>query len=278
MPDARGTWPLDEIAQEVRLVLPGFRAEWVATIDSTNTELVRRARAGRDAPTLLVADAQTAGRGRLGRTWVSHPACPPAAAGTEPAQRALTFSVGLPLSPHDWSGLSLAVGVSVACSLHPALQIKWPNDLWLDGRKLAGILIETVAVADRRYVVVGIGVNIAAPDAAGLATAPAALLELLPQCDAPSILGRIAPALLAAICVFESRGLAPFQADFKARDLLQDRAVVLSDGVEGVARGIDAAGGLLVHTSSGMKTITSSEVSVRAANASTGFPARTPPP
>ena len=278
MPDVQATWPLDAINQAVRTALPDFCAEWVAAIDSTNTELMRRARGGRDAPTLLVAQVQTAGRGRLGRSWVSLQGDAPVAAGITPLQHALTFSVGLSLNPRDWSGLSLAVGVSVAGSLHPALQIKWPNDLWFDGRKLAGILIETVAVANRRYVVVGVGINIAAPAAAGLAVAPAGLLELLPQCDAPAALWRIAPALVAAILAFESQGLAPFLDDFKTRDLLRDRAVVLSDGVVGVACGVDAGGGLLVHTSSGMKTITSSEVSVRAAVASAGFPARVVPP
>lgn len=266
------------LAASVGATLSGFTVEVLAEVDSTNTELMRRARGGRDAPTLLVAQVQTAGRGRLGRSWLSLQGDAPVAAGITPLQHALTFSVGLSLNPRDWSGLSLAVGVSVAGSLHPALQIKWPNDLWFDGRKLAGILIETVAVAKRRYVVVGVGINIAVPAAAGLAVAPAGLLELLPQCDAPAALWRIAPALVAAILAFESQGLAPFLDDFKSRDLLRDRAVVLSDGVVGVACGVDAGGGLLVHTSSGMKTITSAEVSVRAAVASAGFPARVVPP
>ena len=133
MPDARGHWPLEAITLEVGAQLPGFCAELLPAIDSTNSELMRRARAGRDAPTLLVAEVQLAGRGRLGRTWVSQDA---AASGAAPIQRALTFSVGMPLSPQDWSGLSLAVGVSVARSLHPALQLKWPNDLWFEGRKV----------------------------------------------------------------------------------------------------------------------------------------------
>ena len=94
---------------------------------------MRRARAGRLEPVLLVAETQTAGRGRLGRQWHSG-----ARAG-----EVLTFSLGMPLRMADWSGLSLAVGVSVAQSLHPSLQLKWPNDVWLQERKLAGILIET---------------------------------------------------------------------------------------------------------------------------------------
>jgi BirA family biotin operon repressor/biotin-[acetyl-CoA-carboxylase] ligase len=130
MADAPGHWPLDALTRQGAACFPGFRAEAVASIDSTNTELMRRARAGVLPPTLLVAEAQTAGRGRLGRAWVSGPS--PAGLARAGLQ-ALTFSLGLCLAPRDWSGLSLAVGVSVARALHPALQLKWPNDLWLTG-------------------------------------------------------------------------------------------------------------------------------------------------
>jgi BirA family biotin operon repressor/biotin-[acetyl-CoA-carboxylase] ligase len=276
MPNTGGRWALDDIVRAVEPRLGGFCAELLPTIDSTNTELMRRVRAGRTAPTLLVAEVQTAGRGRLGRAWVSQGT--PSAAAAAPLQHALTFSLGLPLSPRDWSGLSLAVGVSVARSLHPALQLKWPNDLWFQGRKLAGILIETAALADQRFVVVGIGVNITAPLAAGLSVAPAWLQELLPQCDAPQALSQIVPALVSAIQLFEAHALGPFLEEFKARDLLCGRAVVLSDGVTGTAQGIDSGGGLLVHTSTGMKTITSAEVSVRAADHAAGVADRCPPP
>jgi BirA family biotin operon repressor/biotin-[acetyl-CoA-carboxylase] ligase len=261
MPDSRRPWPLDALTRALAPLLPAVRVEVVPTIDSTNTELMRRARAGDDTPTLLVAEVQSAGRGRLGRTWVGT-----GAGGPIPLKPALTFSLGMPLAPREWSGLSLAVGTSVANSLHPALRIKWPNDLWLDGRKLGGILIETVAVADRRHVVVGIGINITAPDATGLSVAPAALDELLPDCDAPAALLRIVPGLVRAIQLFEAQALIPFLEAFKARDLLYGREVALSDGASGVAQGVDAGGGLQVHTSTGMKTITSAEVSVRPAD------------
>ena len=112
---------------------------------------------------LLVAEAQTAGRGRLGRSWASQPGV------------SLTFSLGLPLAPADWSGLSLVVGVSVAQSLHPQLQLKWPNDVWLQDRKLGGILIETATTkattpgpaGPGRQVVIGVGLNLAPREGAG---------------------------------------------------------------------------------------------------------------
>jgi BirA family transcriptional regulator, biotin operon repressor / biotin---[acetyl-CoA-carboxylase] ligase len=250
-------WPGEAIWEAVSPLLPGFTVEVVPEIGSTNTELMRRARAGQMEPVLLVAEQQTAGRGRLGRGWTSR------------AGDSLTFSLGLPLAPHDWSGLSLAVGVSLAESLDPRVQLKWPNDLWLDDRKLAGILIETASFGEgagaRRYAVVGVGINIAPRDAAGLSTPPASAHEVLPGITAGEVLWRLAAPLVQAVQAFETFGFAPFQARFNARDALRDRAVVLSDGTAGTAHGTTERGALLVHTAAGMNAVTSSEVSVRPA-------------
>jgi BirA family transcriptional regulator, biotin operon repressor / biotin---[acetyl-CoA-carboxylase] ligase len=254
-------WPSDAIRQAVAPLLPGFSMEVVPEIDSSNSELMRRARAGRLEPVLLVAERQTAGRGRLGRVWVS----------TEPGCGfpALTFSLGLPLAPADWSGLSLVVGVSLAESLHPRVQLKWPNDLWVADRKLAGVLIETASFGEgsaaRRYAVIGVGINIDAPQAAGLVVPPAGLRDLLPGAQAGAVLLCVAAPLVQAVQAFENFGFAAFQARFNARDALRDRAVVLSDGTMGTAHGASEAGALLVHTARGMNAVTSSEVSVRPA-------------
>jgi BirA family transcriptional regulator, biotin operon repressor / biotin---[acetyl-CoA-carboxylase] ligase len=249
-------WPAEAIWEAVAPTLAGFTVEVLPEIDSTNTELMRRARAGRMEPVLLVAERQSAGRGRLGRTWVSE------------LGASLTFSLGLPLAPVDWSGLSLAVGVSLAESLHPGVQLKWPNDLWLSERKLAGILVETAGVAapgQPRYAVIGTGINIAPREGHGLSTAPAWLQEVLPDIDAAGALLRVVPPLVANVQGFEALGFAPFQPRFSRRDLLRERLVNLSDGTQGTAHGVDETGALLVHTASGMKSITSSEVSVRPA-------------
>lgn len=251
-------WPAEAIWEAVAPQLAGFTVEVLPEIDSTNTELMRRARAGRLEPILLVAERQSAGRGRLGRTWDS------GAAATGPLP-SLTFSLGLPLAPLDWSGLSLAVGLAVVESLHPALQLKWPNDVWLQERKLAGILIETASVGEARYAVIGVGINITARDADGLRTPPAALAEVLPGVDAPAALERVAAALVRAVQRFERQGFAPLRQAYHARDLLYGREVQCSDGLTGTARGVDASGALLVHTAAGLKKITSAEVSVRPA-------------
>jgi len=262
--------------------LPGFTVEILPQIDSTNTELMRRARAGCMEPVLLVAEQQTAGRGRLGRQWfsgadgasvgASFADGPPlgettpsggSAAHAVASVGALTFSLGLPLSPQDWSGLSLAVGLSVVQSLHPDLRLKWPNDVWLHDRKLAGILIETASLGDLRYAVVGVGINIRERSATGLATPPAWLGEVLPGVDGPQALLRIVAPLVQALKAFEAQGFAPFQARFNERDALAGLAVTLSDGVSGTALGVDGVGALRLQTAQGVKKITSSEVSVR---------------
>ena len=241
-------------------MLAGFTVEVLPQIDSTNSELMRCAKAGQLEPVLLVTEQQTAGRGRLGRQWHS-------GAVTAGALPSLTFSLGLPLAPQSWSGLSLAVGLSVAQSLHGDLRLKWPNDIWLQNRKLGGILIETGSFGDVRYVVIGVGINLAPRAAHGLSTPPAWLAEVLPATDAGQALQRIVAGLVCAVQTFEAQGFAPFQARFNALDALAGRAVVCSDGTkvvaQGLAQGADATGALRVLTGDGLRKITSAEVSVR---------------
>jgi BirA family biotin operon repressor/biotin-[acetyl-CoA-carboxylase] ligase len=254
-------WPSEAIWQEVEPTLAGFTVEVLPEVDSTNSELMRRARAGQTDPVLLVAERQTAGRGRMGRQWAS---------GADLGAQALTFSMGLHLAPADWSGLSLAVGVAVAQSLHPDIRLKWPNDLWWHDRKLAGILIETAnwtTTSSSRYVVVGIGLNIQTPAVSGFSTAPAGLAELLPGMDATQVLHRVVGPLVRCLKTFESLGFAPFQLPFNAIDALAQVPVVLTNGVQGLAQGVDKSGALRVATAQGLQLVTSSEVSVRVQHA-----------
>lgn len=253
-------WPLESVWEAITPSLPGFTVELLPEVDSTNAELMRRARSGRREPLMLIAERQTQGRGRLGRQWHSV---------TQPGSSqlaSLTFSLGMPLAPQDWSGLSLAVGLAVAQSLHPEIVLKWPNDLWWRNRKLAGILIETCNWGESgvgRYVVIGVGINIAAPEVAGLSTPAVGLNELLPAVDAPTVLGLVAAPLVRTIQAFETHGFGPFQSAFNARDALDGVVVNLSDGVQGLAAGVDATGALLLRTKQAVQRVTSSEVSVR---------------
>jgi len=244
-------------------LLPGLAVQQVDEIDSTNTELMRRARAGDTGPVLLVAARQVAGRGRSGRGWASAPG------------DSLTFSLSLSLAPADWSGLSLAVGVSVAESLDPdgaaGLRLKWPNDLWREDRKLGGILIETasapgaapVGAPAARQVVIGIGLNLAVRPADGLRTPPSAVREWWPGARPDEVLARVAPALLDEVLRFERAGFAPVALRFAGRDALRGREVVLSDGTAGLCEGVGEGGELRVRTAAGVQWVTSAEVSVR---------------
>lgn len=244
-------WPAESIWEQVSPLLPGFTVEVLPEIDSSNTELMRRARAGQTEPILLVAERQSAGRGRMGRPWQSG------------VGDSLTFSLSLPLAPRDWSGLSLAVGLSLAESLHPDIGLKWPNDLWWQERKLAGILIEAATVSGRSQVVVGIGINIRPRQADGLSTPPAALTELWSEASAGAALLRLAQPLVQTLLDFEDSGFAPLQARYAARDVLQGREVHTSDGQRGLALGVGPSGALRLQQDSGTCEIHSSEISVR---------------
>jgi BirA family biotin operon repressor/biotin-[acetyl-CoA-carboxylase] ligase len=290
-------WDAEALWEQLTPQLPGLSVEVVARIASTNTALLERARIGgspadendvaqvrrsvesgafgrRTAdlqPCLLVAEHQTAGRGRHGRSWQ-------AAAGAS-----LTFSLALPLSPTDWSGLSLAVGVALAEALDPApantrrLGVKWPNDLWLmdgavpgssSGRKLGGILIETVSAGSQRLAVIGVGLNVlplSALDAGAASSGVACMQELDPQASAPQVLARVAKPLVQALLQFERDGFAAFAERFAQRDVLYRHVVRTThpDVPEGLALGVANNGALQVQTADGVKAVSSGEVSVR---------------
>lgn len=264
---ALADWRLGALQAALQPLCAGIEVHAQAECDSTNTRLLERARGGDGAPCLLVAEHQGAGRGRLGRPWFSDPPEP----GSGPP--ALTFSIGLRLAPADWSGLSLAVGVALAEALGPAVRLKWPNDLCLPDaaaaglRKLGGVLIETLPLADStgaaRHAVIGIGLNLAVPAARdGLDQPVAGWRELEPQARAAALLPRLAVALLQALTRFEADGLAPFAARYAARDALAGRSVQTGApaGLSGRAEGIDDRGALRLHTAGGLRLLQSGEV------------------
>ncbi|HPP83567.1 MAG TPA: biotin--[acetyl-CoA-carboxylase] ligase [Rubrivivax sp.] len=296
-------WGAEALWQQLLPLLPGLTVEVVGRTDSTNTRLIERARAaagdpdapvtrpgrieavgreraapyGRRAgdvePCLLVAEQQTRGRGRLGRDWTSNPI------------DSLTFSLALEFEPVEWSGLSLAVGLALAEALDdaappaaPRIGLKWPNDLWLfdgarAGRKLGGILIETLSVGGRRMGVIGVGLNVRPVAVDGVATA--SLQELLPGIDAPAALARVALPLVRALRRFEHEGFAPLVAAYARRDLLRGQAIGTNgEAGHGVADGVDAEGALRLRDSDArLHRITSGEVSVRLHGAGVQVPA-----
>lgn len=297
MPDTSMHWGAEALWEQLVPLLPGLSVEVVRSVPSTNTALLARARVspvvevtdgdvqvrrsiesgafGRRAvdvaPCLLIAEHQTAGRGRQGRSWQS-------AAGAS-----LTFSLGVPLSVADWSGLSLAVGVALCEAIEtsrtpestaPRLGLKWPNDLWLGapgegGRKLGGLLIETVAAGAQRLAVIGVGINIEPFAADWLTTGFACAQELDPAITAPTLMTRVALPLVQAMRLFSEAGFGAFEARFAARDLLVGKTVTTTspDIPEGVAQGVSAHGALRIATASGVHEVSSGEISVRVAPA-----------
>ena len=291
MPDMESPlqWNVEALWKELTPILPGISIEVLARTESTNTALLERVRSdarresqayGRRShdmqPCLLVAEHQTQGRGRLGRNWIST------------AGGSLTFSIGLVMDMADWSGLSLAVGCAIAEALEPLatldpeatprLQLKWPNDIWLDGRKLGGILIETVPAGTQRMAVVGVGLNVselAAPRDASpsqFGTGFASLDELSSGAEAetdsspPAVLAQVAPALARALRDFPGTGFGAWRDAYARRDLTLDRAISAGP-LEGIARGVDASGALLVETAAGVvQSVSGGEVSVRLAS------------
>ena len=297
-------WNAQALWGSLEPLLPGLSVEVVARTASTNSALLERARIGSAGhaedgapfgrraadlqPCLLVAEHQTGGRGRFGKSWQSAPGV------------SLTFSLSLPLASTDWSGLSLAIGVALAQALDAgtgarAIGIKWPNDLWLMdapaanpepadapvGRKLGGILVEAVNVGAHRLAVIGVGLNVLPLDdgAEAVSSGMASLHELDPQASAPSALAQVALPLAQALRRFEQEGFAAFADGYAQRDLLLGRRVqtTLAATPEGIARGVTAQGALRLQTPRGMATIASGEVSVRMAGVPTSPTSPTSP-
>ena len=262
--------PLD--AGRIKAALAAQRA-WdvrvVGAVASTNSELLRQARGGARfaTPALLATEIQSAGRGRQGRSWQS------TAGASLTVSYALTIARGLA----GLSGLSLTCGLAVRDVLAAhgvAAQLKWPNDVLIDDCKLAGILVEAHPLhAAASIVVVGIGINIAPDAARALRMAPDGLPAIAmqsagaPHPDRNALAAGFADALGERLARFSDAGFAAFSREWNAAHAFSDRRVRLveSDGavIEGVARGVDATGRLLLDSADGMRAVVAGDVSLR---------------
>jgi BirA family transcriptional regulator, biotin operon repressor / biotin---[acetyl-CoA-carboxylase] ligase len=241
----------------------GFALDVRGECESSNTVLLDAAARGAAHRTVLVCHSQTGGRGRRGRVWLSSPG------------RSLTFSLlwrfppGGPLP----MGLSLAVGVAVARSLEALgaadVRLKWPNDVLLRGRKLAGILID---LHNERggpsAAVIGIGINLRLPVDFPRDEIPATdLAEAMAEPPAPlDLLAKLLIELAATLETFDLRGFPAFRERWLARHAMQDAPVqILGErtGVQGICRGLDDDGALLLETASGIQRIVAGDVSLR---------------
>jgi BirA family biotin operon repressor/biotin-[acetyl-CoA-carboxylase] ligase len=252
-----------EFDPPLRRRLRNIAVHW--RVDSTNTELLRSAAAGAPDLSVCLAEMQSAGRGRRGRSWIS------------PLGTNVYFSL-LKRFQGDMgalSGLSLAAGVALAQALEDCgaagIGLKWPNDAVVDGRKLAGILVEAGGeFLGPCFAVIGIGINLRLPRDADTGQPATDLARICGDAMPPRnrVIACVAARLVDALDRFAIDGFAAFAKAFAARDALAGRRVRVqaAQGVrDGIAEGVDARGALRVRHGTALAVYDSAEVTVRAA-------------
>jgi BirA family biotin operon repressor/biotin-[acetyl-CoA-carboxylase] ligase len=241
--------------------------ETLLEVDSTNSRLRRAALEGAASGTVCLAELQHAGRGRQNRQWVS------------------PFAANLYLSllwrsadgAGELAGLSLVTGIAIVRCLEAfgirTAGLKWPNDVLVDGAKLAGILIDVVGESTGPCaVIIGVGINVSMPPgaAAGIDQNWTDLCTLTGRERFPRnrLASGVLDAVFTAIGKFSKSGMEPFLEEWQRLDIVDGREVDLhmaSEVIAGTACGIDAAGALLVDTATGRRRFASGEVSLRVA-------------
>ena len=271
--------PLLPAANDEDVILPGtpgiplhpaIAVEVIDQVDSTSSELLRRASRRDIHGALLAAEWQTAGRGRRGRVW------------TAVAGGSLTFSLGWRFEQGAGfvAGLSLAVGVAVVRALEaeglPGVELKWPNDLVHRHLKVGGILVELNGDAlGPSTVVVGVGLNVRLPVAIKRDIAqPVSDLSAVagrgaPPIDRNRLLARVAAELAINLAKYAEHGFAPFAAEWQRRHAYQGKPVklLLPDGesVKGTVAGVDSTGALVLADGPRRARFLTGEISLRRA-------------
>ena len=244
-----------------------LHVEVADAVDSTNTRLMREAASGAASGSVLAAEWQHGGRGRMGRAWQTG------------VGRAIAFSMLWRFSQGAGalSGLSLAVGVAVIRGLRELgageIQLKWPNDVLWRGRKVAGILVELNGDAlGPSAVVIGVGVNVRLSQAMlARIDQPAADLETAcaRELDRNTVLATLLVELARVVEAFASGGFAPLREEWERYHAHQGCrvTVTLPGGATdtGIARGVGDDGALLFESGNALRRLHSGEISVRAA-------------
>jgi BirA family biotin operon repressor/biotin-[acetyl-CoA-carboxylase] ligase len=236
---------------------------WEET-DSTNVQAARLAREGAPEGTLVVAERQTRGKGRLGRTWISPPH----------VNLYASFVLRPTVAPADAPQIGLAAAIAVARALEPLapgqVAIKWPNDCLLDGRKVAGLLTEMSAELDRvHWVVLGIGVNLNSGTRAFSPevrrTATSVRLATGHRVDRVAFTASLCGEIESVYDRLLVRGFSSLVDDWQAYSCLSGREVTVDCGgrrITGRVRGLDASGHLVVDGAEGEERIVAGDVSV----------------
>ena len=260
-----------ERLEEQRIVehLSPRAIEWLSelnvfpVIGSTSTALMQRAGYASVQGVVNLAELQVQGRGRRGRKWLS------------PFARNLAMSLGVwvPQQPQQLGGFSLAVGLATVDMLATCgiadVELKWPNDVLLAGKKLAGVLIELVPRERGTELVVGIGMNLQLPEAArrDIDQPATDLAHSGVSVARNELVARLLSSIVDYTDGFATRGFAPMQSAFDQHHRLQGSACRLEQGnkvVEGSVLGVTEQGELLLDTADGRRAFSAGEVSLRA--------------
>ncbi|GAA3577153.1 bifunctional biotin--[acetyl-CoA-carboxylase] ligase/biotin operon repressor BirA [Gibbsiella greigii] len=249
-------------AERITHLLDEQRITVLPVVDSTNQYLLDRI-AELQSGDACVAEYQQAGRGRRGRRWVS----------PFGANLYLSMFWRLEQGPAAAIGLSLVIGIVMAETLQRLgaenVRVKWPNDLYLNDRKLAGILVElTGKTGDAAQLVIGAGINLAMRDTHTIDQGWINLQEAGIDIDRNELTATLLNELRRTLPQFEQQGLAPFIARWRQLDNFNDRPVKLLIGEQqifGIARGIDQQGALLLEQNGVIKPFIGGEISLRSA-------------
>jgi len=248
--------------QEITRKAPQWPVYVLDSVDSTNAEALRSIGEGALAPFLILAERQLAGRGRRGRKWVS------------PFADNLYYSLVLRIDGgmRQLEGLSLVVGLAVMQALRNSgvqgAGLKWPNDVLVDNKKIAGILLELVGdPADVCHVVLGIGINVNMQVADEVDQQWTSIrLESGKSCDRNALVVELSNQLSAYIQKHQVDGFASLQGEWAESHLWQGRSVSLIAGnshIQGVVLGIDSQGGLRLSVDGVEKVFSGGELSLR---------------
>lgn len=238
---------------------PNVRLELHGALDSTQRVARERVAAGERGPLAIFAEAQTAGRGQQGRAWHS----PHGAA----LYLSLVWRSGRSLQAV--SGLSLAVGLALQRTLAGIgveAQLKWPNDVLVAGRKIAGVLVEIIADGSGSCTIIGVGLNHSLPDETPIDQPWTDLTRLGGGVDRSELAGRLLHELQARLDDFEAHGLANVVRAWPAVDALAGKALWLQQGNErkpALGAGIDEKGRLRVVIDGSENFLSAGEVSIR---------------
>lgn len=252
---------LARLQGQAEFICPGTVVALYDYVDSTNTQMSALAHQQSIANHLFVAECQSAGRGRRGRRWV----------GGFGQNIAMTVGYRCRTGLSELGGLSSVVGLALIQVFEQfgiAAQIKWPNDIWVQDRKLAGILVELAQGDDGVSAIVGIGVNVALSQAheASIDQQVISLKALGCTASRDELVLEIYRVLSENLGLFDEQGFSVFVPAFNAVHRLHNQPVVLMQGEnrrEGTVRGLDANGGLLFEAAGNVETVVGGEVSVR---------------